>query len=86
MDDVPKSVIGQMMQDFDCFVMRKILYSEVGKYNSKGFEKILYELLSKIPMSYVYERIKAMIIRITKSDACCFPQWENCIKGSANCH
>lgn len=57
MDDVPKNVVGQMMQDFDCFVMRKILYSEVGKYNSKGFEKVIYELLSKIPMSYVHKRI-----------------------------
>lgn len=57
MDDVPKSVIGQMIQDFDCFLMRKTLYSEVGKYNSKGFVKMLYELLSKIPMSYVYELI-----------------------------
>ena len=88
MDDVPKSVIGQMMQDFDCFVMRKTLYSEVGKYNSKGFAKILYELLSKIPMSYESPNIllKAIIIRITKSGACCFPQWGNCIKESANCH
>lgn len=57
MDDVPENVVGQMMQDFDCFVMRKILYSEVGKYNSKGLAKVIYELLSKIPMSYVYKRI-----------------------------
>lgn len=57
MDDVPEGVVGQMLQDFDCFLMRKTLYSEVGKHSAKGIERLCYDMLSKIPMSYVYKRI-----------------------------
>ena len=39
MDDIPKTTIGQIINDFYCFCLRKILYSEVGKY-SKNESKI----------------------------------------------
>ena len=57
LDDVPRSVAGQVLQDFDCFILRKILYARVGVKNSKGFSKLVYWLLCRIPVSYVYKRV-----------------------------
>lgn len=51
MDDVPKSVLGQILQDRVCFCQRKILWSEVARVNSTGFWKLWFTLLSKIPVS-----------------------------------
>lgn len=36
MDDIPITTPGQMLHDFYCFCLRKILYSEVGKYVNGG--------------------------------------------------
>ena len=58
MDDIPLSVVGQIFQDFHCFCLRKILWSEVAKYNSKGFWKIWFYLLSKIPVSVPFDALK----------------------------
>ncbi len=57
LDDVPISIIGQMIQDFHCFCLRKILWSEVARVNEKGFMKIWYTLLSKIPVNFVFRQI-----------------------------
>ncbi len=57
LDDVPLSIFGQMLQDFHCFCIRKIMWSEVGKYNEKGFLKIWYSLLSKIPVDFAYRQL-----------------------------
>ena len=57
LDDVPISTIGQMLQDFHCFCLRKILWSEVGRVNEKGFMKLWYTLLSKIPMKFVFSQL-----------------------------
>ena len=58
MDDIPKSVIGQILQDWHCFCLRKILWSEVAKYNEKGFWKIWFAILSKIPTSIPFSQFK----------------------------
>lgn len=62
LDDVPKSVPGQIIQDFRCFVLRKILYSEVGRLSDSetAFSRFIYRLLSKIPVSRVYRRVDRM--------------------------
>ena len=57
MDDIPKTTIGQMYQDFNCFCLRKILWSEVGKYNANGFMKIWYKILSCVSVNFVYKRL-----------------------------
>ncbi len=57
LDDVPKSTIGQMLQDFVCFCLRKITWSEVGRLQTKGFWKIWFTLLSKIPIDWVYRQL-----------------------------
>lgn len=58
MDDVPVLLLGQLIQNFHCFILRKILYSEVGKVNEEGFMKLWYTILSKIPVSFVYSQLK----------------------------
>lgn len=57
LDDIPTSTIGQIIQDFHCFCIRKIMWSEVGKYNEKGILKVLYSLLSMIPIDYAFRQI-----------------------------
>lgn len=57
LDDVPKSTIGQMLQDFHCYCLRKILWSEVARVNSKGFWKIWFTILSKIPTRFVFTQL-----------------------------
>lgn len=56
LDDIPKSIIGQMIQDFECFCLRKITWFEVGKYQMKGFWKIWVTILSKLPIDWVYKK------------------------------
>lgn len=57
MDDIPNSTFGQMLQDFHCFCLRKILWSEVARVNEKGFRKVWYTILSKIPAGFVYKQL-----------------------------
>lgn len=62
LDDIPKSTLAQITNDFYCFCLRKILWSEVGKYsNSEGkFAKLIYKALSKISPDSVYKKQKRM--------------------------
>lgn len=58
LDDVPKSIFGQMLQDLDCFILRKILYARVGVRNSNGhLGKLAYSILNLIPEKYVHARV-----------------------------
>jgi len=58
LDDVPQTTIGQMLQDFHCFCLRKILWSEVGKVNETGFMKFWYSMLSRIPADWVFKQLE----------------------------
>lgn len=51
MDDAPLTLLGQIIQDWLCFCMRKILWSEVARVNTKGLWKLWFTLLSRIPVS-----------------------------------
>lgn len=63
MDDVPLSVIGQIFQDRYCYCLRKILWSEVAKYNSRGFWKVWFTLLSMIPVDWPFAGYKRIADR-----------------------
>lgn len=55
LDDVPKSLVGQMFFDFYCFVLRKILWSEVGKYSEKNvLLRLWFRLLSRISVDFIF--------------------------------
>lgn len=61
MDDIPLSLPGQILQDFYCFCLRKILWSEVGKVSdSNAIRRGIYKLLSHIPKDFVYARTRKM--------------------------
>ena len=57
-DDIPHWLPLQMLQDFYCYCLRKITWSEVGKKNAKGCKKYWFNLLSKIPINWVYKRLE----------------------------
>lgn len=61
LDDAPMNLPGQMLQDFYCFCLRKILWARVGKINSRGFSRMVYNVISHIPVEWVYARVNAMI-------------------------
>lgn len=54
LDDVPKTLAGQVFQDIHCYCLRKILWSEAGKYSEHGTKKVLFSLLSHIKPDKVY--------------------------------
>ena len=56
-DDIPRWLPLQMLQDFYCYCLRKVTWSEVGKKSCHGFWRLWYTLLSKIPISWVYARL-----------------------------
>lgn len=58
LDDIPKSIWGQILQDWHCYCLRKILWSEVARVSTKGFWKIWFTILSKIPASIPFEGYK----------------------------
>lgn len=69
LDDVPKSLAGQMMLDFFCFCLRKILWSEVGKYNETNrCKRFGYFLLSKISPKVVFS-LSGMIEKKSRNNS-----------------
>lgn len=63
LDDVPKSIPGQMIQDFFCFFCRKVLWSEVGKYHEKGIKKLWFSIISHISPNTIYKWLSYYIKR-----------------------
>lgn len=64
-DDIPMSSLGQIFHDFYCFLLRKILWSEIGKDdpNIGFFEKMAYRVMSHIRPEWVFRRVNAMAIK-----------------------
>lgn len=61
-DDIPNSVIGQILNDFYCYCLRKTLWSAIGKDDkSNSFViKTIYRMLSHISIEWVFNRIRKM--------------------------
>ena len=54
-DNVPDGYLSRRVHHFACFLIRKILYSEVGKYNETNpILRFVYRELSKIPRDMVF--------------------------------
>lgn len=54
-DNVPDRYISRRIHHFLCFMIRKALYSEVGKYNEKTrFVRYIYRILSRIPRDRIF--------------------------------
>lgn len=54
LDNVPNNRIGRTLSNFHCFLIRKLLYSEAGKYrDSNPVKRVLYTGIAKIPLETV---------------------------------
>lgn len=65
LDDIPCTTPGQIMNDFYCFLLRKVLWASIGKYdnNINLFERFVYKCLSRIDVEWVFHRIRTMADR-----------------------
>lgn len=58
LDDIPKSTIGQIFNDFYDFVIRKFMYAEVGKMNMSisPFLRFVYKQMAKVDIDKVFNK------------------------------
>lgn len=64
LDGVPDNYLIRSLYNFECFCVRKILWSKVGKFAEKNFwKKQIYSLLDKIPEKKVFQYYHEMIRR-----------------------
>lgn len=63
-DNVPDGYISRRVHHFFCFLIRKALYAEVGKYNEENpiFRQI-YQMLSRIPRDLFFSMRNALAVR-----------------------
>lgn len=55
LDDAPKSICGQFIQDKYYYILRKLLWAKVGCVSESGFKKIIYKILEKIPTEWIHK-------------------------------
>lgn len=61
LDACPNSYFLRALHNFHCFCIRKVLWSEVGKYSEKKLGlRIWYNILSKIPRKNVFKHYAFM--------------------------
>jgi lipopolysaccharide cholinephosphotransferase len=53
LDFIPSNYLLCRLHCFIAFLFRKVFWSEVGKYTSKGLEKFIYKILNKIPEKWL---------------------------------
>lgn len=64
LDNVPDNYILRSIQNFECFCVRKILWSKVGKIAERNFlKKQIYKILDKIPENDIFHYYHRMIHR-----------------------
>ncbi len=64
LDDIPTSTVGQALNDFHCFCLRKILWAEIGKDTDKSaLARGVYSVLSRINPEWVFRQVKHMSSR-----------------------
>lgn len=62
LDGIPDNYCLRSIKNFECFCVRKILWSKVGKIAEKKFwKRQVYKLLEKIPEKYVFDYYHKMI-------------------------
>lgn len=67
LDGVPDNYILRSFKNLECFCIRKILWSEVGKIAEKNFwKRQIYKLLSKVPEKKVFYYYHKMILRANR--------------------
>lgn len=70
LDAVPESHVGRTLKNFECFCVRKVLWSPVGAVASKNqFLRGWYGLLSRIPEKVPYGWLDGLIERARKTNS-----------------
>lgn len=70
LDQVPESKVGRIYKNLECFMVRKVLYSPVGKIAEKNrLKRGIYKLLSKIPDKSIFDYYERMIRRAGRSES-----------------
>lgn len=60
LDDIPDRPLARSLHTLKCFLLRKALWSEVGKYSARGLERQCYRLLSRIPVKTIFAQLEKM--------------------------
>ena len=68
-DNVPDNMLLRRLHCFKCFLYRKAFWSEVGWRNAKGWERIAYLLLRKIPAAWLYRGFDRFIENSNKRES-----------------
>lgn len=72
LDAVPDNYLLRSLKNFECFCIRKVLWSEVGKIADKSaVKRAWFYLLSKIPDKWVFGYYENVINKVHKLDS----QW-----------
>ena len=67
LDGVPDSYVKRCMKNFECFCVRKILWSKVGRIAEKCFwKRQVYKLLDHIPEKTVFSYYHRMIAKANR--------------------
>ena len=67
-DNVPDGYVSRRMHHVLCYLIRKILYSEVGKVNTNNMVvREIYQILSKIPRNQVFHVRNCLAARTNKT-------------------
>ena len=70
LDQVPENRILRTLKNFECFCVRKILWSEVGKIADKNtVKRTAYSMLSRLPEESVLHYFDSMVRRAGKHDS-----------------
>lgn len=67
LDSVPDNYFLRSVKNFECFCVRKLLWSRVGKVAEKNaFRRRLYALLDNIPEEKIFHYYRGMVARAAK--------------------
>lgn len=70
LDAVPDNYLLRSIKNFECFCVRKVLWSEAGKVADKtAVKRVWFHLLSKIPEKWVFGYYQNMIKKAHKLDS-----------------
>lgn len=60
-DNVPDGTIARKIHNFQSFVLRKLMWSEVGQFTEKNvFIRLLYRVMAKIPAAWNIKQIEKL--------------------------
>ena len=69
-DNIPNNYLHRISNEFHCFCIRKILWSEVGRIAEKNIlKRKIYDVLNKIPREVILKHYNQLVIKINKKES-----------------